>query len=286
MLELSAKYQRRCGPLRYFVAGALRLLCLSHYKCEVHYLPASSKVDSSVTDHAEVDVDPLGQDASSLEASPGLIVSARLSTDNLAGIIDANSEPSDYIRGLDGKAKRVPSARTLTSADSAVTVSTASPPPRARTRSKSKSRSFGLSVMAPEAGARPVTRRTSMEGSFDGEVDMGKPRGSAMEEERWESRSGPFLGVMMCNHQCKTVQCMESQALAPLAEHDDGSVHLLLVRDVGRLQLIRFFVLMQFGRHLSLPFVEHTKVCEISCVSLHLRLSSTHVYVSLICRVS
>jgi sphingosine kinase len=37
-------------------------------------------------------------------------------------------------------------------------------------------------------------------------------------------------------------------------------VHLLLVRDVGRFQLLRFVVLMQFGRHLSLPFVEYVKV--------------------------
>jgi hypothetical protein len=260
VLELSAKYQRRCGPLRYFVAGALRLLCLSHYQCEIHYLPATeTDLESVHVDYVDAEnVDTPAQDTGSLDTLP-----ARLSNDNLAGIVEANNEPSSYIRGLDGKSKRNTSGRLGSSAEDAVTVTSASPAPRVRTRSKSRSQSFGLGGMVPEAGARPVAagRRGPTDGFFDNEVDVARTRGWALEEEdKWESRSGTYLGVIMCNHQAKTVQCMKTQSLAPGAEHDDGLVHLLLVRDVGRFQLIRFFLLMQFGKHLSLPFVEHTKV--------------------------
>lgn len=259
VLELSAKYQRRCGPLRYFVAGALRLLCLSHYQCEIHYLPATEiDLESVHVDYVDAEnVDTPAQDTGSLDTLP-----ARLSNDNLAGIVEANNEPSSYIRGLDGKSKRNTSGRLGSSAEDAVTVTSASPAPRVRTRSKSRSQSFGLGGMVPEAGARPVAagRRGPTDGFFDNEVDVARTRGWALEEEdKWESRSGTYLGVIMCNHQAKTVQCMKTQSLAPGAEHDDGLVHLLLVRDVGRFQLIRFFLLMQFGKHLSLPFVEHTK---------------------------
>lgn len=250
MLELSAKYQRRCGPLRYFVAGALRLLCLSHYQCEIHYLPATDTDLESTHADAE-NIDTPAQDTGSLDISCGPNVPTRLSNDNLAGILGASNEPSSYIRGLDGKTKRNTSGRMGSPAENAVTVTSGSPAPRARTRAKSRSQSFGLSGMV----------RGSTDGSFDNEVDGARTRGWVLEEEdKWESRSGTYLGVIMCNHQAKTVQCMKTQSLAPGAEHDDGLVHLLLVRDVGRFQLIRFFLLMQFGKHLSLPFVEHTEV--------------------------
>ena len=265
MLELSAKYQRRCGPLRYFVAGALRILCLSHYKCDLHYLPATeTELESVHVDYADVENgDTPDQDIGSLDTCSGVNVPTRPSNDNLVGIVEANDEPSGYIRGLDGKSKRNTSGRMGSSTDDSVLVTSASPATRVRTRSKSRSQSFGLGGMVPEAGGRPVAagRRGSTDGSFDNEMDVARTRGWALEEEdKWESRSGTYLGVIMCNHQAKTVQCLKSQSLAPGAEHDDGLVHLLLVRDVGRFQLIRFFLLMQFGKHLSLPFVEYTKV--------------------------
>lgn len=262
VLELSGRYQRRFGPLRYFVAGALRLLCLSHYQCEVHYLPAPLELESVHVDHAADSVDTLAQETGSLSACSGVVVPPRLNGDSLTGIVEANTEPSDYIRGLDGKARSISLGRMGPCAEDAVTVASATPVSRARTRSKTRSRSFGLNAMAPESVSRPVqiSRRGSTDGSLDNEVDGTKTRGWLLDEEdKWESRSGTYLGIIMCNHECKTVQCMKTQSLAPRAEHDDGLVHLLLVRDVGRLQLIRFFLLMQFGRHLSLPFVEYTK---------------------------
>lgn len=261
VLELSAKYQRRCGPLRYFVAGFLRLLCLSHYQCEVHYLPVPPDLESVHVDHVVKSVDSVAQETGSLVMCPGLTMPNRLNGDSVGGIVEANMEPSDYIRGLSDKEKCNSYCR-MYPAEDAVTVNTATPASWARTRSKTRSRSFGLNAMGPESVSRPVqtARHVSTDGSLDNEGYGAKTRRWFLDEEdKWESRSGTYLGVIMCNHECKTVQCMKTQSLAPRAEHDDGVVHLLLVRNVGRLQLMRFFLLMQFGRHLSLPFVEYSK---------------------------
>nr|AFK35653.1 unknown [Lotus japonicus] len=72
---------------------------------------------------------------------------------------------------------------------------------------------------------------------------------------------GQFLGILVCNHACRTVQ--SSQVVAPKAEHDDNTLDLVLVHGNGRLKLIRFFVLLQMGRHLSLPYVENIKVKSV-----------------------
>lgn len=79
-------------------------------------------------------------------------------------------------------------------------------------------------------------------------------------EENWVVKKGKFLGILVCNHSCKTVQSLSSQVVAPKAEHDDNTLDLLLVHGSGRLRLLRFFLLLQMGRHLSLPYVEYIKV--------------------------
>jgi hypothetical protein len=76
----------------------------------------------------------------------------------------------------------------------------------------------------------------------------------------WVRRSGPFLSVMVCNHKCRSVQFLKTQTLAPEAEADDGYLDLLLVKPVGRVDLIRFLTLMQFSKHVDLPYVEYRKV--------------------------
>jgi len=67
----------------------------------------------------------------------------------------------------------------------------------------------------------------------------------------------------VCNHSCKTVQSLSNQVVAPKAEHDDNTLDLLLVRGSGRFRLLRFFMLLQMGRHLSLPYVEYIKVKSV-----------------------
>ncbi|BBN18411.1 sphingosine kinase [Marchantia polymorpha subsp. ruderalis] len=328
VLELSAKYQGRFGPLRYFVAGVIRLFNLPKYKCEVQFLPAENpsvevridKLEDPVEHQLETSEDkgPVFDSESEIVAEPrlnnigslpnheGIMGSpAKLTVEvDLFGPLDATNEPSDYVRGLDGKTKRSPSASRLSapgSLEEAVAVhpmaAGASPSPRSRSRSKSRS-DRGLSVlsaMAPkplrkskssqrivnaEAGvvqsclgdniANSLGRRWGpLEGAFDSKAGVTatvqsstKPREPTAED--WVVRQGPFLGVMICNHQCKTVQCLETQAMAPLAEHDDGTMDLLMVRSVGRFKLLRFIIAMQFNRHLSLPYVEYMKVRSVS----------------------
>eukprot|EP00850_Spirogloea_muscicola_P020112 SM000207S06187 [mRNA] locus=s207:141330:144158:- [translate_table: standard] len=84
----------------------------------------------------------------------------------------------------------------------------------------------------------------------------------------WVLRRGPFLAVMACNHRCRSVQCLASQSLAPHAAPGDGSVDLILVRPVGRLRLLAFLGLMQFSRHLALPYVEYCKVRAVRVIPL------------------
>eukprot|EP00850_Spirogloea_muscicola_P005431 SM000025S08326 [mRNA] locus=s25:95751:99235:+ [translate_table: standard] len=84
----------------------------------------------------------------------------------------------------------------------------------------------------------------------------------------WVLRRGPFLAVMTCNHRCRSVQCLSSQSLAPHAAPGDGSVDLILVRPVGRLRLLAFLGLMQFSRHLALPYVEYCKVRAVRVIPL------------------
>ncbi|KAL2609148.1 hypothetical protein R1flu_027721 [Riccia fluitans] len=330
VLELSAKYQGRFGPLRYFVAGIIRLLSLPRYKCEVQFLPAETppmeiRIDK-LGDPVECQLEPLDHKGPNFDSESEIVVESGMSNHDsklgspatssmevdLFGPSDATNEPSDYVRGLDGKTKRSPSASKMSSPASheeAVAVHPmpggASPSPRSRSRSKSRSdRGLSvLSVMAP----KPLRKSKSsqriaevsvggsclgdnlgnglgrrwgpLEGAFELKAGisptvqpLSKPREPTSED--WVVRQGPFLGVMICNHQCKTVQCLESQAMAPLAEHDDGTMDLLMVRSVGRFKLLRFILAMQFNRHLALPFVEYTKVRSVAlepCKKGHLR---------------
>ncbi|CAM6092065.1 unnamed protein product [Calypogeia fissa] len=315
VLELSAKYQGRFGPLRYFVAGAIRLLHLPKYRCEVQFLPAEDlevKIVDSLENPVDVDKGPIYDSDTEIVAEPrvssidGILPThSRIGSEiDFFGVpTDAANEPSDYVRGLDYKAKRSPSGSRYSSPavlEEVVAVhplaGAASPSPRSRSRSKSRSDcGSGLSVMTPDmirssrSSPQLANAETGVGGSCLGDNltnSLGRrwgplegvydPKAESTPQiepvfripneqtgEEWVLRHGPFLGVMICNHECKTVQCLESQAMAPTAEYDDGTLDLLLVRCVGRFQLLRFIIAMQFNRHLSLPFVEYIKVKSV-----------------------
>eukprot|EP00250_Pteridium_aquilinum_P034196 c7224_g1_i1 orf=445-2706(+) len=314
VLELSEKYQKRFGPLRYFVAGTLKFLCLPRYECEVEYLPVGGQGHQNLADsngmHIEVSIDELRGDKIDLETLSKTTSNASLNHDSpssgerdlFSGTTDANYEPSEYVRGLDGKSKRLPSVRgSLAQAGgedvvavnhSVVGPTTPSPRPRTRVKSRVDRGWAGLSpgkwdysivddhpgdlfsacgdetpqTLGPNWGLQEGGVDVKGVSKEDGGLVTSKhrlPQLQNLEDEKWVVKQGPFLGVMVCNHQCKTVQCLDSQRLAPTAEHDDGRLDLVLVHKVGRLQLLRFLVLMQFGRHLSLPFVECTKVQSV-----------------------
>jgi hypothetical protein len=311
VLELSAKYQGRFGPLRYFVAGALRILCLPRYKCEVQFIPRD-ELDVQPKDTLEnpvnIDKGPIYDSDTEITPEPrlnkidGMLATPSRTTSEIEfyGVsTDAANEPSDYVRGLDQKTKRSPSGNRFSAPavlEDTVTVhplaGATSPSPRSRSRSKSRSDcGSGLSVMTPDmirssrsspqldvetglggsclgdsVGNSFGRRWGPLEGVFDHKASSSPPIEPVFRipqeqtGDEWVSRQGPFLGIMICNHQCKTVQCLETQSLAPSAEYDDGILDLILVRCVGRFQLLRFLIAMQFNRHLSLPFVEYIKV--------------------------
>ncbi|KAH7276749.1 hypothetical protein KP509_39G020200 [Ceratopteris richardii] len=314
VLELSGKYQKKFGPLRYFVAGALKFLCLPKYECEVEYLPVAgdgtqsqggSNVGHTQIQIDDVIVDKVGLDTGSKLPNNGSLnhhdspfTSTRNVTDLdiFSGTTDASNEPSEYVRGLDGKSKRPSSARCSAGQagnEDVVTVNhcvagPTTPSPRPRTRSKSRL-DRGWSGISPGSGNMRTSWDYSMVddhhpgdlfSSFNddanqvigarsnSETDMLalkqiRPQVQNVDAEKWVVKQGQFLGIMICNHRCKTVQCLKSQLLAPNAEHDDRKLDLVLVHKVGRFQLLRFLVLMQFGRHLSLPFVEYMKVHSV-----------------------
>ncbi|KAM7277012.1 hypothetical protein ACFE04_018878 [Oxalis oulophora] len=318
VLELSEKYQKRFGPLRYFVAGFLKFMCLPKYQYEVEYLPASKEDKDGKQEREVVDMSDLYTDimrrsntdemprASSLSSIDSIIMTPSLMSggdlDTSGHSTHASNEPSEYVRGLDPKTKRLSSGRMNVTSEPEVIhpqVSLSTTPSWRRTWSKSKidkgrntststhdpSRcSWGnsgtndredisstLSDPGPIWDAEP---KWDAEGNWDVENPIELPGpppddtddGTKKEavtrfEDKWVASKGQFLGILVCNHACRNVQ--NSQVVAPKAEPDDNTMDLILVHGSGRLKLLRFFVLLQTGRHLSLPYVEYIKVKSV-----------------------
>ncbi|XP_022763861.1 sphingoid long-chain bases kinase 1-like [Durio zibethinus] len=317
VLELSEKYQKRFGPLRYFVAGFLKFLCLPKYNYEVEYLPAAKedRESKTSTDREVVDMSDLYTDnmrrsnidgiprASSLSSIDSIMTPSRMSGGELdtCSSTHASTEPSEYVRGLDPKTKRLSSSRSNVTAEPEVIhpqLPLSVTPNWPRTRSKSRTDkgwsgltaahdpsrcSWGnaatndredisstLSDPGPIWDAEP---KWDTEANWDVEnpIELPGPSGDVESglkkevvpifEDKWVVTKGPFLGIIVCNHACRTVQ--SSQVVAPRAEHDDNTVDMLLVHGSGRLRLMRFFLLLQMGKHLSLPYVEYVKVKSV-----------------------
>uniref|UniRef100_A0A2P2K946 Sphingoid long-chain bases kinase 1-like isoform X1 n=1 Tax=Rhizophora mucronata TaxID=61149 RepID=A0A2P2K946_RHIMU len=318
VLELSEKYQKRFGPLRYFVAGFLKFLCLPKYSYEVEYLPALKEdregkhaAEREVVEMSDLYVDVMRRSntdgiprASSLSSIDSIMTPSRMSggdLDTTCSSTRASTEPSEFVRGLDPKAKRLSCGRNNVTSETEVIHSQlplSTTPNWLRTRSKSRTDkgwsgltttqdpsrcSWGnagtndredisstLSDPGPIWDAEPkwdtepnwdVENPIKLPGPSD-DVDAGlKMEIMPVSEDKWEIKKGHFLGIIVCNHACRTVQ--SSQVVAPRAEHDDNTMDLLLVHGSGRLRLLRFFLLLQLGRHLSLPYVEYIKVKSV-----------------------
>lgn len=324
VLELSERYQKRFGPLRYFVAGFLKFLCLPKYSFELEYLPISDggggehkivegqdKVDASdlyddVVRRSRVECLPRASSLSSIDSimSTGIMSGGDLEVSSP----HANNEPSELVRALDPKSKRLSLGRTSTFKEPEEVIhpqAHVSSTPNWR-RSKSKSRTEkawpGSGATNDANSSRGTTTHDKEDASstisdpgpvwdsgpkWDDEpkwdnqpnwepetpIDLPGPLddielGLTKElvpslDERWTVRKGRYLGVLVCNHSCKTVQSLSSQVIAPKAEYDDNCLDLLLVGGSGRLRLLKFLVLLQFGKHISLPNVEYLKVKSV-----------------------
>ncbi|TVU31993.1 hypothetical protein EJB05_23709 [Eragrostis curvula] len=323
VLELSEKYQKRFGPLRYFVAGFLKFLCLPKYSFELEYLPTSD-IDGAehkiVEEQEKAHESDLYDDvirrsraeclprASSLSSIDSIMSTGIMSGGELEVCSPhANNEPSELVRALDPKAKRLSLGRasTLNEPEEVLHPQAHSSTPSWR-RSKSKSRTEktwpGLTATNDAKSSRGNTThdkedtsstisdpgpvwdsgpKWDMEPKWDNQpnwepetsIELDSPQddielGLTKElvpslDERWIVRKGCYLGVLVCNHSCKTVQSLSSQVVAPKAEYDDNCLDLLLVGGSGRLRLLRFLVLLQFGKHISLPNVEYVKVKSV-----------------------
>ncbi|XP_021912614.1 sphingoid long-chain bases kinase 1 [Carica papaya] len=317
VLELSEKYQKRFGPLRYFVAGFLKFLCLPKYNYEVEYLPAlkEDREGKNAAEREIVDMSDLYTDimrrsntdgmprASSLSSIDSIMTPSRMSGGDMdtCSSNHASTEPSEYVRGLDPKSKRLSSGRSNVTAEPEVIhpqLPMSTTPNWPRTRSKSRTDrgwagltathdpsrcSWGnaatndredisstLSDPGPIWDAEPkwdtepnwdVENPIELPGPSDNAEAGMKKEAVPKFEDQWVVTKGQFLGILVCNHACRTVQ--SSQVVAPMAEHDDNTMDLLLVRGSGRLRLMRFFLLLQMGRHLSLPYVEYVKVKSV-----------------------
>lgn len=321
VLELSEKYQKRFGPLRYFVAGFLKFLCLPKYSFELEYLPASTGAPedgNSLADREVVDMSDLYTDimrkstvdrlprASSLSSIDSIMSPSRMSgvdMETTGSSTRASTEPSDYVRGLDPKTKRLSSGRRNDVAEPEVIhpqLPLSTTPNWPRTRSKSRTDRGWSGMTTTHDATRSSWGNTGpdkedisstmsdpgpiwdSEPKWDTEpnwaeenrIELPGPPPEEDEEEsnnevtprfedKWVVKKGPFLGILVCNHACKTVQSLSSQVVAPNAEPDDNALDLLLVHGSGRLRLMRFFLRLQFGRHLCLPYVEYVKVKSV-----------------------
>ncbi|KAK1258204.1 Sphingoid long-chain bases kinase 1 [Acorus gramineus] len=327
VLELSEKHQKRFGPLRYFVAGFLKFLCLPKYNYELEYLPVSKEVSGSEgkisSDRERIDVRDLYADimqrsraegipkVSSLSSIDSIMTPSRVSEDlDMGGSTLASSEPSDYVRGIDPKIKRLSSGRINVVAEPEEVlhpqVSLSATPIWPRTRSKSRTDKAwtGLTTAndsRPSWGTAAVNDKEDIssttsdpgpywdrepkwdtqpkwdaEPNWDADtedpielsgppddIELGIKKEVPKLEEKWVVKKGQFLGVLICNHSCRTVQSLSSQVVAPKAEHDDSSLDLLMVHGGGRLRLLRFLTNLQGGRHVSLPYVEYLKVKSV-----------------------
>ncbi|MBA0804316.1 hypothetical protein Gohar_003905, partial [Gossypium harknessii] len=317
VLKLSEKYQKRFGPLRYFVAGFFKFLCLPTYNYEVEYLPAEKEDREGKTSAGRevVDMSGLYTDvirrsyidgiprASSLSSIDSIMTPSRMSGGEMdtSSNMHASTEPSEYVRGLDPKTKRLSSSRSNVTAEPEVIhpqlpLSSTLNWPRTRSKSKTDKGWSGLTAAhdpsrcswgnaatndredisstlsdpGPIWDAEPkwdteanwdVENPIELPGPSD-DVDSGINKEVVPSlEDKWVLTKGPFLGIIVCNHACRTVQ--SSQVVAPRAEHDDNTMDMLLVHGSGRLRLMRFFLLLQMGKHLSLPYVEYVKVKSV-----------------------
>lgn len=319
VLELSERYQKRFGPLRYFVAGVLKFLCLPKYSYELEYLPAAKEkndlerqalADKDIVDMSDLYTDVMKRSnpdglprASSLSSIDSIMTPSRSAVEMDNNTTCSSTEPSDYVRAIDPKSKRLSSGRSNVTSEPEVIhpqLPISSTPNWPRTRSKSRAdkgwsgltssqdptrSSWGnlgandkedisstMSDPGPIWDAEPKWD-TEPNWEMENPIELPGPpedvgNGERSEigvrlEENWVVKKGKFLGILVCNHSCKTVQSLSSQVVAPKAEHDDNTMDLLLVHGSGRLRLLRFFLLLQMGRHLSLPYVEYVKVKSV-----------------------
>ncbi|TYH90780.1 hypothetical protein ES332_A13G072500v1 [Gossypium tomentosum] len=197
--------------------------------------------------------------ASSLSSIDSIMTPSRTSVGEMdtCSSTHASTEPSEYVRGLDPKAKRLSFGRNNVTAELEVIHPQLPPsttPNWRRTRSKSRTDKGWSGSTAAHDPSRYAEPKWGTEANWDVEnpIELPAPRNDLESvakkeptprvEDEWIVTKGPFLGILVCNHAYRTVQ--SSQVVAPRAKPDDNTMDMFLVHESGRLQLMRFFVLL------------------------------------------
>ncbi|TYG85618.1 hypothetical protein ES288_A13G069500v1 [Gossypium darwinii] len=195
--------------------------------------------------------------ASSLSSIDSIMTPSRTSVGEMdtCSSTHASTEPSEYVRGLDPKAKRLSFGRNNVTAELEVIHPQLPPSTTPNWRNAATNDrediSSTLSDLGPIWDAEP---KWDTEANWDVEnpIELPAPRNDLESvakkeptprvEDEWIVTKGPFLGILVCNHAYRTVQ--SSQVVAPRAKPDDNTMDMFLVHESGRLQLMRFFVLL------------------------------------------
>ncbi|PPS06232.1 hypothetical protein GOBAR_AA14412 [Gossypium barbadense] len=186
--------------------------------------------------------------ASSLSSIDSIMTPSRTSVGEMdtCSSTHASTEPSEYVRGLDPKAKRLSFGRNNVTAELEVIHPQLPPsttPNWRRTRSKSRTdKGWSGSTAAHDPSRCPIwdaEPKWGTEANWDVEnpIELPAPRNDLESvakkeptprvEDEWIVTKGPFLGILVCNHAYRTVQSS------------------------------------QMGKHLSLPYVEYVKVKSV-----------------------
>uniref|UniRef100_A0A0E0KTC9 DAGKc domain-containing protein n=1 Tax=Oryza punctata TaxID=4537 RepID=A0A0E0KTC9_ORYPU len=207
VLELSEKYQKKFGPLRYFVAGILKFFCLPSYFYELEYLPSLKEM----TGHGK----GIGQD--------------NVVSDVYTNVVCSRS-----------KREGIPRASSLSSIDSIMTPSRVA-----------QQQALNLQSMF-------VVLIQKQNAFLWAEATLFQNQKKFYTLNHTIHHSGQEPGP---KQELREIQLVS--VIAPKANHDDNTLDLLLVGGKGRWKLLKFFILLQFGRHLSLPYVEYVKVKSV-----------------------
>ncbi|XP_072968922.1 sphingoid long-chain bases kinase 1-like isoform X1 [Typha angustifolia] len=281
VLELSEKFRQQFGPLRYFIAGLLKFLSLPEYSFKLEYLPFTteeSKEGNVLEDKHELsmsDTHPRIMKSNRQSNNPRRL---RVSTTHTHGLHSKDLLSGKSNSGADSE---------VVSSNHHLSVATSSPSIYSSQVNENDLRCCSeTAVSNDDKNISSVSLDTGFMWNAEANLDTEqycnfKPNWEAESparllekpndlevgtveneklEEKWVVKEGKFLGILICNHSCRTMQSLTSQHVVPEANYDDSSLDLLLVHGSGRLRLLRFFISLQFGQHLQLPYVEYIKV--------------------------
>lgn len=85
-------------------------------------------------------------------------------------------------------------------------------------------------------------------------------------DDQVEVIEGPFMLAVAANHPCPSTQ--SSDVIAPRADINDGLIDTIVVKDINKLQLLKFLTKMRDGgKHVDMSCVSNRKATRLKIVS-------------------